>query len=261
MNKISIAILGVIVAVFLGALLIYNDKKEDRAIPSEPVSNEADTAVRTMVADFGLKLKNVSLLAPAAQVKASMQENYASYLSPELLEQWQSDPSSALGRQTSSPWPDRIEVVSVVSIGGDIYTVDGNVIEVTSADKPMEPAAIYPVKLSVENRGGKWLITSTEKGSYSELPERVTIEGVWECLPHKDQSGPQTMECAFGIMAQDGKHYAIDTRLISTYPVDFPTKTRVKVEGLLVPANQLNSNAWQIYPISGIISATAITKI
>jgi hypothetical protein len=29
------------------------------------------------------------------------------------------------------------------------------------------------------------------------------------CLPHKNSSGPQTMECAFGLKGDDGKNYGL----------------------------------------------------
>ena len=68
------------------------------------------------------------------------------------------------------------------------------------------------------------------------------------------------MECAFGIAVDksDG-HYAVSMSLMSTYPVDFPTGTHVRVTGVVTPADQLNSV--QKYDIDGIINATEIQKI
>ncbi|HOQ09731.1 MAG TPA: copper amine oxidase N-terminal domain-containing protein, partial [Syntrophomonadaceae bacterium] len=66
--------------------------------------------VSKLVADFGQRLKNVSLLAPDDVVTKSIKENYAEYVSPELLAQWQKDPANAPGRLTSSPWPERIDI-------------------------------------------------------------------------------------------------------------------------------------------------------
>jgi hypothetical protein len=39
----------------------------------------------------------------------------------------------------------------------------------------------------------------------------VTIDGTIECLPHKDRSGPQTLECAFGMQGNDGLHYGLSS--------------------------------------------------
>lgn len=44
----------------------------------------------------------------------------------------------------------------------------------------------------------------------SGMPENsVTIVGTTICLPHKNSSGPQTMECALGIEGDDGKNYGL----------------------------------------------------
>lgn len=52
-----------------------------------------------------------------------------------------------------------------------------------------------------------------------------TIQGMVICLPHKDTSGPQTMECAYGLRGNDGKNYSLrDTdpeyKNISTIPMN-----------------------------------------
>lgn len=93
-------------------------------------------------------------------------------------------------------------------------------------------------------------------------PQKVTLEGVWECLPHKNPDQPHTMECALGIAVdRSDAHYAIDLNLMSASPVDYPTGTHIRVQGVVTPLNQLSSDHWQKYPIDGIISATVITKI
>ncbi len=228
--------------------------------PMDKISAETDTQIRATVVEFGTHLKNVSLLATST-LSSQLTSEYGAYLSPDLLSAWQNNPSLALGRTTSSPWPDRIEVVSVTAVGDNGYRVEGNVIEITSADSPLEPAAVYPVTLTVTQNNGSWRITSITKGAYSEIPQRVTVTGVWECLPHKGD-GPHTMECAFGIKEDGtGKHFAVSTELMSTMPVDYATGSKVRVAGVMVPKNQLNSNAWETYDIVGIIGATTIEKL
>ena len=137
--------------------------------------------------------------------------------------------------------------------------MEANVIEVTSANAP---AAVYPIHLVMEKIDGVWLITAAEKGAYSELPQRVSMEGVWECLPHANTSGPQTDECALGIL-KDGTslHYAVDTNLLESQPVNFAGGDHVRAEGVLTPANQLSTNQWQKYNMAGILSVTSISQI
>ncbi|OGC88887.1 hypothetical protein A2419_02560 [Candidatus Adlerbacteria bacterium RIFOXYC1_FULL_48_26] len=155
--------------------------------------------------------------------------------------------------------PSKINIVSIAPRASgkafESYQVEANIVETVSGS----PSGVYPVSITVEKQGGSWMITALTKGAYSELPQRTTITGIWECLPHKGD-GPHTMECAFGIAKdQSDGHYAVDTSLMSTYPVDYPTGTHLKIEGIVTPANQLSSV--QKYDIDGIIRATSITKI
>lgn len=223
------------------------------------ISGEVDQAIRSQVMSFGANLKNVALLNEnaASQIEAE----YGEFLSPALLAAWKENPSEALGRQTSSPWPDRIEVVEVVPTGSNQFRVEGNVIEITSADSPNAPAAVYPVTLMVAELNGAYRIMSVTKGAYSEIPQRVTVTGVWECLPHVP-GAPPTEECGFGLK-EDGtnNHYAIDTSLMARMFDGYSTGTHVRVEGVLVKKEMLSTNMWQKYDIVGIIAATMIEEI
>lgn len=250
-------ILGLIALIIVGGLIWYSQPENTE---NGSVSNTEDTAVRTVVTEFGAALKMVPLLASTEDRAKAMNEAYGKYVAPELLATWYKEGSEALGRYTSSPSPDRIEIVEIKKENEE-YIVEGNVIEtVMTENNERTPAAIYPVTLTLENRNGNWLITRVIKGAYSEIPHTQTIIGYWECLPHKDRSGPQTMECAFGIAVdQSDGHYAVNTALMSRYPVDFSIGTKVKVTGIVTPANQLSSI--QKYDIDGIISATTIEKV
>lgn len=64
-----------------------------------------------------------------------MQENYGDYVSPALLAKWLNDPLNAPGRLTSSPWPDRIEILSIEPLSEYAYEVEGEIIEITSVEK------------------------------------------------------------------------------------------------------------------------------
>jgi hypothetical protein len=228
-----------------------------------PVSNADDTAVRAAITGFGGTLKNVSLLAPDASTQIATE--YAPYASPALIAKWQGDPEHAPGRLTSSPWPDRIEVSSV-DAEGDTARASGTLVEATSANGGAATGS-YAVTFTLEKENGTWLITGYEKGA--EQPQAQNgglmqhiITGTWECLPHKDTSGPQTMECALGIKEDGtGDNYSIDTSGMEGGPVDYPTGTHLKVTGTLTAAEALNDSHWQIYDMVGIIHATSIEKI
>ncbi|MES2006674.1 MAG: hypothetical protein V4436_01035 [Patescibacteria group bacterium] len=250
-------IIGLVVLIIAAAGLL-SASEPNGSVSSGKISAETDAEIRATIVAFGSKLKNVSLLSPTAS--AEMESEYSVYLTPALLAQWKADPTKALGRQTSSPWPDRIEVVSVSPRGDNVYIAESNIIEIANADTPGTPAAVYPATLTLQKDGDIWHINGVAKGAYSETPQQKTITGVWECLPHQGD-GPHTMECAFGIKTEDGKHYAVSTSLMSQYPVDYPTGSRVKIQGVMVPKNQLNSDAWVKYDIEGIIGATTIEQL
>jgi len=122
---------------------------------------KAEADVKQVVEGFGKALQNVSLQGPAEDVKQSMQENYGEYVAPDLLERWYAEPLKAPGRLTSSPWPDRIEIQKVERLAEEAYKVDGEIIEITSADKENEVAVKREITLVVENMEGKWLIITT----------------------------------------------------------------------------------------------------
>jgi hypothetical protein len=228
-------------------------------------------AVRALVTEFGTKLQMVPLLAETPVRKVAMEQYYGPYVAPELIAQWIPEGAEgALGRYTSSPWPERIEIVEVRPTGKN-FVVEGNVIEVTSsqgsgqgsieAGAGKAAAAVYPVTLAVEKRDGVWKIVKAEKGAYSELPQHRAVVGFWECLPHKD-SNDTSKECQLGIaLDQSDGHLALNLNLMSRAPVQYPRGTKVRVEGVVTPANQLSSDHWQQYDIDGIISATSIEEI
>jgi hypothetical protein len=126
--------------------------------PTQP-SDSGDVDVRTFVESFGASLQMVSLLAPdaAQQIEAV----YAPFVSPELLAAWMTDPATAPGRLTSSPWPDRIEIDSITSQPDGSYLVSGSVIEITSAEIDTENAAAQsPVEITVRQIEGQWRIAT-----------------------------------------------------------------------------------------------------
>lgn len=117
--------------------------------------------VSSLVTSFGKQLQKVSLLAPNAS--STMATVYGSYVSPQLLAQWQKHPESAPGKATSSPWPDRIEIISITPQGSG-FIVNGNVILVTSAEAMHGGAAgSIPVVILVINQNGKWQIVALQE--------------------------------------------------------------------------------------------------
>ncbi len=87
-------------------------------------------------------------------------------------------------------------------------------------------------------------------------PERATLEGEYVCLPHRDTTGPHTMECAFGLKTADGSYYALDLNLSSALLPPLQTGDRIRASGIVTPIERLSSDHWRKYAVKGIFSVT-----
>jgi hypothetical protein len=119
---------------------------------------------RRVVERFGGRLQRVSLLAPDSVVTRELRDAYASLVAPELLDTWTTNPSSAPGREVSSPWPARIEVHSVDAIDTGGCRVEGDIIYESSAPTAGAPRQPESVSLVVRESDG-WRIVSYESRS------------------------------------------------------------------------------------------------
>ena len=134
-------------------------------------TDEADKeAVANIVESFGKKLQEVSLLAPKEVLEKSMKESYGDFVTSELIAKWINDPMNAPGRLTSSPWPDRIEILAIEKSAENEYKVDGEIIEITSTEKTEGGiSAKRPITLGVRKIEGRWLIDDVKLGDYEEI--------------------------------------------------------------------------------------------
>jgi hypothetical protein len=93
------------------------------------------------------------------------------------------------------------------------------------------------------------------------LPAAAEVVGMAECLPRRGVAPgqPTTMECAFGVKADDGTHYAVDLAGAGEGAMmDFQTGKRVRISGTMVPVEVLSSDHWRIYDIRGIWRVDAL---
>ncbi len=131
--------------------------------PTATCTQTESQAVRNVVLEFGKKLQLVSVLAPREDLVEAIETHYSPYVSPVLLEQWKAQTSGIPGRETSSPWPDRIEIDSLIPKTVDAYEIQGRIVEVASAAGGTAPVREIPVVIELEQSGGNWLITRFEK--------------------------------------------------------------------------------------------------
>lgn len=98
---------------------------------------------------------------------------------------------------------------------------------------------------------------------YSEKQEpqaiasyRGVLAGEYVCLPHKDVSGVQTDECAFGMKTEAGEFYAVDMNLLSQNVPQMTIGDKFQATGVITPIEMLSSDHWQKYNVKGIFSIT-----
>lgn len=168
MKKALIAILILLLSISIVGCSVAQLKPGGETQKQAPeTANNDEATVSSIVENFGKKLQLVSLLGPEDVLEKSMQENYGEFVSPALIEQWLEDPINAPGRLTSSPWPDRIEILSIEKISEEAYEVKGEIIEVASLENN-EPVNKRPITLAVEKIDGKWLINNANLGEYED---------------------------------------------------------------------------------------------
>lgn len=97
------------------------------------MKSKGDASARILATDFVTQLKNVPLTAEEEQVQAAINQYYAAYVTPELLQEWLANTEEAPGRTVEGEWPDRIFIKSVTKQGSS-YVINADVLYVTSAE-------------------------------------------------------------------------------------------------------------------------------
>lgn len=84
----------------------------------------------------------------------------------------------------------------------------------------------------------------------------VTVKGEIMCLPHKNTTGPQTMECAYGLKAAGGEYYGLSDKDPEYKNISgVPMNKQVEVTGSL----KLNTD--NKYDTIGTIYITSIKQL
>ncbi|MBP9669602.1 MAG: hypothetical protein KBE09_04925 [Candidatus Pacebacteria bacterium] len=86
--------------------------------------------------------------------------------------------------------------------------------------------------------------------------QNITLSGTYECLPHLDPNGPQTKECAFGFLADDGTHYAVNFGASADAMQQFQSGAHVTAQGFVVLKELLSTSEWQKYNMKGMFTIT-----
>ena len=83
----------------------------------------------------------------------------------------------------------------------------------------------------------------------------VTMEGTFTCVPHRDQTGPQTLECAMGMKSGNAYYMLVDTSGDYSLLSKAGTGDKISVTG------QFTKKHDEVYDSEGIIAVTAIKKL
>lgn len=144
------------VLITLGVVYIYAQNGRHGSYVAPFRSEEGQ--VEAVIEKFGEHLKNVSLVADPDTVASAIEREYSPYVTEALIDRWLKDPLHAPGRETSSPWPERIEIVSMEKVG-DYYEVVAKVISMTSVEKARggyyDSSLVY---ITVANTNGAWRV-------------------------------------------------------------------------------------------------------
>lgn len=266
----------------------------DTTAPASPSSGNSDEenieASKALVEGFGKVLKNVSLLAPSDDIAKSMDDNYAQYVTPGLLTAWKADPSAAPGRLTSSPWPDRIEILSVEKSAAGDYALSGKIIEVTSTEVQNGGAAAtrpFNAVVILTDKGmliSEWnfivtddtvVYSNTDYGFDFRLPSNwngyAILADMWQGSPLTEgldllNSGPKLI-IRSPQWTSDNPIYDIPIMVFTVAQWEAVQKEQLAVSAAPVPPTELDRNdsyifalppRYDFYDLPGLADVTAI---
>jgi len=163
---------GLAILYSLAAFTGCSSRSRDDSSGYRPLTAADSAAARDVVLRFGERLQRVSLLAPDSLARASIRSEYGGFVSPALLETWLEHPSGAPGRVTSSPWPDRIEIVEARATpnGAPHIAYVGSIVERASDTPPGEAVRRIPVRITLVRGPEGWRIVQFAQVERGKMP-------------------------------------------------------------------------------------------
>jgi hypothetical protein len=110
-------------------------------------------------------------------------------------------------------------------------------------------AAGYPIMESYPERCS----TPDGRSFTNTTGESSTYTGTIVCLPHKDNSGPITLECAYGLQTTDGKYHALRSLVESTLIFSVDTGRQARVTGTVVSTPDSNYDIVDTIEVESIV--------
>lgn len=93
-----------------------------------------------------------------------------------------------------------------------------------------------------------------------EVSKIKSVTGLHVCLPVKNPNEPHNDICRFGIWTDEGDYFALDLTALPSTGFNFPTGTRLTVNGLVVPLENISADLLE-YDIIGLIKVTNAEEV
>lgn len=126
----------------------------------QPPSDEFQ--VRSVVYGLGDVIGRVTLATTTQAIAASMDEHYALYIRPDLLETWKADPRKAPTRPITGPRPDSVVIDTVVKNEDGTYTITGAIAIRTNNHASSTAPGNTPVRFVLSQGPDGWQISAYE---------------------------------------------------------------------------------------------------
>jgi len=138
----------------------------------------------------------------------------------------------------------------IAAIGGYVFLEKQKIAAINSFVSCKN--AGYPIMESFPEQ----CMTPDGRGFSNEIKQEakaIEVTGEFVCLPHKDTSGPQTLECALGLKGDDGKYYGLqDTDSQYSNVSGVGTGARVKVSGKFTPKTDTTYNSAGVLTVESL---------
>lgn len=119
-------------------------------------------------------------------------------------------------------------------------------------------AFIFTVLLGVGI--GTYFFTRTDDALVeTTLPERATLTGEYGCLPRVEANAGD--DCVPSLETTEGTYYALDFGLMSQTKPELRNGDRVTASGVVTPIENLSTDYWQQFDVTGIFSVTDSVEV
>lgn len=147
----------IIIAVGVVGIIGYIARKQAVEYSSAVDSRATDEQkIRDVIGQFAKALQVIDPVNPKETNIKIIQDHYAPFASPLLMEGWTQDPTRAPGRIVPGSEPERIDIVLIDKDDDGAYDVQGRVVA---------GSAQYPVAIKLRYQNDRWVMTGFTKAA------------------------------------------------------------------------------------------------